>query len=105
MADITKTFVQATDKLLTLFPHRRHGVSLANWNSLKREADEDAAPNLGSYTVTLDDTYRYWFVYEGSDAPDDWDQWVDILDIYDGAIRSEDLGTSALAAINKNRRA
>jgi len=104
VANIEKTFPQATGKLLTLFPHEKEGVSLASWSSLKAEAEERAAPNLGRYDVTLDDTYRYWMVFEGSTQPTDWDQWVDVIDIYDGKILADDLDPSALAKINQHRR-
>ena len=82
MANVAKTFTSAPDKVLYLFPHSRYNVSLADWGDDAVEATEQAAPDLGRYDVTLDDTYRYWMVFEGAAQPTDWDQYVDIIDIY-----------------------
>jgi len=105
MANVAKTFPTAPGKFLYLFPHSRYGVSLADWGTATRKtATEQAAPNLGLYDVTLDDAYRYWMVFEGVTAPTDWDMYVDIIDIYDGALQSTDFSDSALAKINQHRR-
>lgn len=101
MANIEKKFTQATDKILYLFPHVQYGLNITSWGDNSVEATEDESPNLGRYSVTLDDTYRYWYVFEGEDQPIDWDQWVDVVDIYDGITTSNDLSDSAIAKINQ----
>lgn len=103
MANVEKTFPQATGKVLYCFPEERYALSFSAWSGTRALATESAAPNLGRYTVTLDDTYRYWLVFEGSATPADWDQWIDKIDIYSGVIRAEDLDTSAIVKINQHR--
>lgn len=103
MADIEKTFPAESGLILYCFPDQRYGVSLADWDDDAAEATEQASPNLGRYDVTLDDTYRYWLVFEGEDQPTDWDQWVDVVDIYEGVLQSADFADSAIAKINQHR--
>ena len=86
MAETQKTFPAESGLILYCFPDQRYGVSLADWDDDAAEATEQAAPNLGRYDVTLDDTYRYWMVFEGGDQPTDWDQWVIQLDIVEESV-------------------
>jgi hypothetical protein len=105
VADLEKTFPQESGLTLYCFPDQRYDdVSLDDWDDLAVDANEQAAPDLGRYDVTLDDTYRYWMVFEGATQPTDWDQWIDVIDIYDGQITAENLSTSAIAKINQSRR-
>lgn len=106
MADKAVSFMADTGKTTyRLFPSQENGVSLSTWGSNAKVATEAAAPDLGKYTATVDDTYRYWTLFDGASQPASWGEWVAVIDIHDGVIRSEDLDTSALAAINKHRKA
>ena len=103
MADIEKTFPAESGLILYCFPDQRYGVSLADWDDDAVVADEQDAPNLGRYDVTLDDTYRYWMVFDGAAQPADWDQWVDVIDVHDGQLRAADISTDAIVKINQHR--
>jgi hypothetical protein len=103
MAETQKTFPAESGLILYCFPDQRYGVSLADWDDEAAEATEQSAPNLGRYDVTLDDTYRYWMVFEGEDQPTDWDQWVLQLDIGEVLLTAESFSESAIARINSIR--
>lgn len=81
MADKDISFLWDIDKTLRLFPDRRYGLSLSTWGANAKTADEEAAPNKGSYESTVDDTYRYYVLFEGSAQPDDWSEWLAVIDI------------------------
>lgn len=103
MTNVVKPFLAESGLILSCYPDRRYDLSLDDWNDHMSVAEEEDSPDLGSYLVTLDDTYRYWLVFEGEDQPTDWDQWVDNIDIKDGKITSDDLDDTAITKINQNR--
>jgi hypothetical protein len=83
VADVPITFPAESVPSLACFPDQRYGISLSQWDDFAVEAIEQSAPNLGRYDVTLDDTYRYWMVFEGliQTQPTDWNQWIDVIDL------------------------
>jgi len=102
MADKAIKFKYDPDKTLRLFPDERHDVSLDTWVANAKVANQREAPNKGLYDAIIDDTYRYWVVFEGSDQPTDWSKWVMVVDIESGKITADDLTPSALQIINQN---
>jgi hypothetical protein len=63
--------------------------SLASWATYRALLTEAAAPNLGRYTATLNDTYGMsWAVFSGSSQPSSWDLNVAMIDITSDAIQS-----------------
>lgn len=103
MANILKKFVSAPNKILYLFPHADYELSFSTWEANKKQATQESAPDLGRYSVTLDDTYRYWMIFEGSGTPSDWDQWTGIYDIYASMVIVDDIKTLAITKINQHR--
>jgi hypothetical protein len=103
MANLAITFDGEVGKTYRLFPAPRYNLSLADWATYKKDATQQASPNTGKYDVTVDDTYRYYRVFDG-ETPASWALWELEIDIYNGAIRADDFSDSALAKINQHRR-
>jgi len=103
MANLAISFDADAGKTYRLFPAPRYGLSLADWTTYKKNATEQSSPNAGTYTATIDDTYRYYRVFEGDSQPANWSLWDYEVDIYSGVIRAEDLDTSAIVKINQHR--
>lgn len=90
MANISRSFVSAPNKTLTLFPHSVYGLDLADWGTYSKSSTQQDAPNLGRYDTVLDDTYRLWMIFEGSAQPTDWDKWIGKYDIDELIITESD---------------
>ena len=64
--------------------------SLADWSTHRVQLTEKAAPNLGRYQGSADDTKGYdWAVFSGANQPDSWDERVAIVDLRHSAIVEE----------------
>lgn len=88
MADKAIKFKYDPDKTLRLFPDERYDLSLSTWVANAKVANQRAEPDKGLYDATIDDTYRYWVVFEGVDQPADWSKWLYLLDTADPEISS-----------------
>ena len=67
----TVRFSEATGQTIYAFPR---GVSLASWSSSRLICTESASPNLGNYTVTLNEvTATEWALFIGVTQPANWD--------------------------------
>ena len=67
----TVRFSEATGQTIYAFPR---GVSLASWASSRVICTESASPNLGNYTVSLNEaTATEWALFLGATQPANWD--------------------------------
>lgn len=66
---------------LYVMPYNPGSISLANWNTLRRAATELASPNLGLYSVSLDQAQTVHRVFKGSTVPSSWDDHLHELEL------------------------
>lgn len=100
MANKLITFKEDPDKALRLFPDERYDISLSTWGTNARVATQAASPNQGKYSATVDDTYRYWTVFEGATQPANWSSWLQVIDI-----EEETISNALLTMINEVQQA
>ena len=90
MANLAITFDAQAGKTYRLFPAPRYNLSLGDWATYKKNATEQSAPNAGKYSATVDDTYRYYRVFQGDSQPANWGLWELEIDIFDGGNFTQD---------------
>lgn len=71
-----KQFIQPTGGTYSAYPLEASngaGVSLSLWSTYRVAATESIAPNLGRYTVSIDDAFPIWAILEqGASQPANW---------------------------------
>jgi hypothetical protein len=76
----TYYFSEATGQTdLSAYPFEHPATSFANWDTLKRAATELAAPNLGLYSVSLDQAFEIHRIFKGATAPTSWNNHLQEL--------------------------
>ena len=76
----TKYFTAPTGSVVKALPFP--AGSLANYVSQGVAAVEAAAPNLGRFSISLDDaTSMQWYLFIGSSQPTSWDDWYQSFDL------------------------
>jgi hypothetical protein len=79
MASRSVSTTQTTGLTLYAYPD---GVSLANWSTSRVAITEQAAPNLGRYAGTLDDSIAtLWRLFIGASQPSGWDDAVEVFQL------------------------
>lgn len=65
---------------------------------------EASAPNLGRFSVTLDDSVAtVWRVFIGATQPDSWDDYEIEIDLAGVTLTNLSFADSAIAKINQHR--
>jgi len=82
MASILTNFKEDTGQTLYAFPMMNSvgtAVSLADWATYRKACTEAASPNVGRYSVTLDDGYQDYWVFSGASQPANWNASIDVV--------------------------
>ena len=103
MANITVPFSAPTASTAKALPFP--GGSLADYVASGVAATEADSPDLGRFSITLDDAVAtVWRVFLGAGQPASWDDYELEIDLLGDVLTAANFSDSALAKINQHRR-